>query len=438
MKMDHTRKAVVSAAFSLIFMGLGQLYNRQYVKGLLLSTFEWLVILFLSKPIIHGLWGLITLGEQVQVRQRGRIVEQGDHSIFLMIEGIMLLIVLLAVAAVYAGNVVDAYRTTQGRSESKPASGIRRSLVRIWEKNYAYVLLSPAMFFALFLIVLPLLFGVLIAFTNYSAPNHLPPKNLVEWVGFDTFRTLFTFGQWSHTFLGVTVWTVTWAVLATVTTFFVGMMYALIINHPAVRLKRLWRSIFILPWAIPQFISILIFRNIFNGEFGPLNQLLTSVGLNAVPWLSDPFWAKTSLVLVNVWFGFPYWMILMSGVLTGIDKSMYEAAEIDGANARQRFSSITLPSVMQATMPLFIMSFAGNFNNFNLIYLFTAGGPVEPSYTYAGSTDILITWIYGLTLTQNQFHIASALSVIIFVFIAALSIWNFRRTRSFREEDLMQ
>lgn len=431
-------KAVVSAAFSLVFMGLGQLYNRQYLKGILLAAFEAAVLMLLSRPIVHAMWGLATLGERPQIRERGRIVEQGDHSIFLMIEGILFLIVLLLVVWVYVANIVDAYRTGRLRASGAPIPSFGETIKRVWEKNYVFVLLSPALFFALFLIVLPLLFGMMIAFTNYSAPHHLPPRNLVDWVGFQTFKDLFLFGQWSRTFLGVGVWTVVWAVLSTVTTYFVGMFYALILNHKGVKFQKFWRALFILPWAIPQFISVLVFRNIFNGEFGPLNQMLISIGLDPVPWLSDPFWAKFALVAINIWFGFPYWMILMSGVLAGIDRNMYEAAEIDGAGAMQQFSKITLPAVLHATMPLFIMSFAGNFNNFNLIYLFTAGGPVNPEYAYAGSTDILITWIYGLTLTQNQFHIASAISVIIFIFIAALSIWNFSQTRSFKEEDAMQ
>lgn len=433
-----SNKAAVSAVLSVLFMGLGQMYNRQFTKGILYALLELYVLIFCTSPFAKGLWGFITLGEKVQVRKRAKIVEQGDHSIFLMIEGIIILLLVIIFLIAYYRNVIDAYRTGKIRDSGQQVKTFAESLKNAWDNGYAYILLTPAFLFTMFLTVLPLLFGILIAFTNYSSPNHIPPKNLVDWVGFESFISLFQLKSWSHTFFGVARWTVIWAIVSTVTTFFVGMLYAVMINYKRVRFKRMWRTIFILPWAIPGFISILIFRNIFNGQFGPLNQYLKAIGLNAIPWLSDPFWAKSALVTVNIWFGFPFWMALMSGVLAGIDKEMYEAAEVDGASGWARFWKITFPLVMFATAPLLIMSFAGNFNNFNLIYLFTIGGPVNVEYSYAGSTDILISWIYKLTLDQNQYNMASVVSIIIFVFIAIFSVYNFRRTKAFKEEDMIQ
>ncbi|MFD2672325.1 carbohydrate ABC transporter permease [Marinicrinis sediminis] len=429
---------VTGTVLSALFMGLGQLYHRQYIKGLLFTLFELYLLIFWSQRLWQGMMDFITLGTQEQIRQRGRIVEQGDHSIFLMIEGIIYLLVLLIVIGIYLLNIRDADQAGKRRVQGLSVRTFKQSLLHIWDKGYAYLLLMPALFFTLFLTILPLLFGILIAFTNYSGPHHLPPKHLVDWVGFESFQKLFQLKTWSHTFKGVVMWTVIWALISTVTTYFTGLFYAVVINHKPVRLKRMWRTIFILPWAIPAFVSILIFRNFFNGQFGPLNEYLTAIGLDPIPWLSDPFWAKFALIAVNTWIGFPFWLALMSGVLTNIDKDLYEAAEVDGASAWQKFTGITLPLVMFATAPLLIMSFAGNFNNFNIIYLFTEGGPVNMAYSYAGSTDILISWIYKLTLEQNQFNMASVVSIIIFVFIASFSIYNFRRTRAFKEEDMIQ
>lgn len=230
-----------------------------------------------------------------------------------------------------------------------------------------------------------------------------------------------------------------WAIISTVTTFFLGLFFAVLINRKGIRFKKFWRSIFILPWAIPAFVSILIFRNIFNGQFGPINRYLMELGVinEIIPFLSDPFLAKVTLIVVNMWFGFPFWMILMSGVMTSIDKELYEAADVDGATGWSKFWKITLPIVMFSTAPLLIMSFAGNFNNFNIIYLMTQGLPVNMEYSYAGSTDILISWIYKLTLDQNQFAMASVVSILIFAVIATLSVYNFRKTRAFKEEDMM-
>ena len=219
--------------------------------------------------------------------------------------------------------------------------GFKDTLKNVWENGFPYILLTPSILFTAFLTVLPLLFGILIAFTNYSGPNRLPPKNLVDWVGFQTFIDLFSMNTWSNTFFGVFSWTITWAILSTATTFFLGLFFAILISRKGIKLKKFWRGIFILPWAIPQFISILIMRNLFNGEFGPINQYLEIIGIAGIPWLSDPFWAKVALITINMWFGFPFWMILMSGVMTTIDKSLYEAADVDGATGWQSFRSIT-------------------------------------------------------------------------------------------------
>lgn len=435
----ETRHARNGMILSILFMGLGQLYNRQYIKGLLYIALEAYVLLLWSKPFGRAMWGLFTLGETVQERSaRGAIIVQGDHSIILMIQGIIYALLLVLFIAVYALNIRDAYMTGRDRDNGSVARSFRESIAFAWERGFAYFLLTPSLIFVLFTIVLPLIFGIAIAFTNYSGPNYLPPKNLVSWVGFDTFKSLVLFKAWSRTFVGVLTWTVIWAVIATFTTYAAGLFYAVILSHKKVRFKKFWRTLFILPWAVPGVISLLIFRNLFNGEFGPINQYLQLIGLPAIPWFADPFWAKLGILIINVWFGFPYWMALMSGVLTNIDRDLYEAAEVDGANGRQRFTSITLPLVLFSTAPLLIMSFANNFNNFNMIYLFTSGGPANPNYSYAGSTDILISWIYKLTLEQNKFNMASVVSIFIFIVVATFSIWNFRRTRAFKEEDMIQ
>jgi len=433
--LTRPRKA---ALLSLLFMGLGQFYNRQFLKGSIFIALEAYLLIFWTVPFQWAMWGLTTLGETPQRREGFEIIP-GDHSIFLLIEGLLFFISFLLFLWFYYLNIRDAYKVAVKSEQGIKPNNAKEMLKNIWENGFPYLLLTPSVFFTAFLTMLPLLFGILIAFTNYSAPNHIPPKNLVDWVGFDTFVKLFQMKTWSATFYGVFSWTVIWAILATATTFFLGLIFAVLLNQKEIRFKKFWRSIFILPWAIPQFVSILIMRNIFNGQFGPLNRYLMELGItdSIIPWLSDPLWAKVTLVIVNMWFGFPFWMVLMSGVMTNIDKEMYEAAEVDGASSWQKFWKITLPLVMFSTAPLAIMSFATNFNNFNIIYLMTEGGPVNTNYAYAGSTDILISWIYKLTLDNSQFNIASAVSILIFIVIAIFSIWNFRRTRAFKEEDMM-
>lgn len=432
------RKPIIAMLLSILFMGLGQIYNRQIIKGITFLVIELYLLIFWTVPFQWAMWGFTTLGETAQRREGFNII-QGDHSIFLMIEGILFLISFMLFLWFYYLNIRDAYKVAKKSLMGIKPNNAKQMLKNIWENGFPYLLLTPSVLFTSFLTILPLIFGVLIAFTNYSAPNHLPPKALVDWVGFETFIKLFQMKTWSTTFYGVFTWTIIWAILATVTTFFLGLIFAVLINRQGIRLKKFWRSIFILPWAVPAFVSILIMRNIFNGQFGPLNRYLMDLGIieNAIPWLSDPLLAKVTLVVVNMWFGFPFWMVLMSGVMTNIDKELYEAAEVDGASPSQKFWKITMPLIMFATAPLAIMSFANNFNNFNLIYLMTTGGPVNMNYTYAGSTDILISWIYKLTLDNNQFAVASVVSILIFIVIATFSVINFRKTRAFKEEDMM-
>jgi arabinogalactan oligomer/maltooligosaccharide transport system permease protein len=279
---------------------------------------------------------------------------------------------------------------------------------------------------------------VFIAFTNYSAPNYLPPAKLLDWVGFENFRRLVDFGEYKATFFGVARWTFIWAVLATVTTFFGGFLVALLINQKDIKFKYFWRTMLILPFAVPQLVSLLVMRNLFNGEFGPINQYLRNFGIENIPWLTDPTWAKATVVIVNMWLGIPVSMIFIMGILTMIPQDLYEAAEIDGASKIKQFSKITLPYVLFATAPIIIMQFAGNINNFNVIFLLTNGNPVNGDYMYAGDTDLLVTWLYKLTLDSQKYDVAGAVGIVIFIIIATLSLISYRNTSSFKEEDQIQ
>ncbi|TMV46266.1 sugar ABC transporter permease [Paenibacillus mesophilus] len=429
----HQTKAVLLSA---VFIGLGQLHNKQYVKGFLFLIMAQLFFWNYYPIAFKGISGLITLGKAPTRIVGGQIV-QGDHSIFMLINGLITLVIVLLFAGFYAMNIQDARKNGELRDEGSRAPGFIDSFKTAKFRHLPYLLLLPAACFTLFVTVIPLVFNVLIAFTNYSAPAHIPDRSLVDWVGLRTFADLFAQEAWRSTFLGISVWNIVWAAASTVSVFFGGLLLAMMVNYPGIRFKRFWRTVFILPWAVPQFISILVFRVLLNGSFGPVNDMLVKLGFAPVPWLSDPTMAKVSIVLVNMWFSTPFLMALMSGVLTTLPRDLYEAAEVDGASGRQKFVGITLPLVLTATAPILIMQFAFNFNNFNLIYLLTDGRPNNPDYYYAGSTDILISWIFKMTLNQSQFNMASAVSILMFLFIAAFSLWNYRRMKSTQEEDMV-
>ncbi|MBM7570827.1 sugar ABC transporter permease [Aquibacillus albus] len=433
-QLTHEGKSYrkIAAWLSVLFMGLGQIYNKQYIKGALWALFELLVLIFFTNTIARGLWGLFTLGETPQVRERGRVVDPGDHSILLMAEGLLVLLALIAILAIYYVSVKDAYMVGKLREQGQKVMNFKESLRYVWDNGFPYILITPTAVCMILLTVFPLLYTALIAFTNYSSPNYLPPRALVDWVGFEQFARLFTMESWRGTFLGVFSWTIAWAILSTLLVVFAGLFVAVVLSQKVVKYRKFWRNIYIIPWAVPGFVSILIFRNMYNGQFGVINKMLESVGLPAIGWLSDPMWAKVAVLLTNLWLGFPFWMALFTAVLTTISKELYEAAEVDGASVVQQFRKITFPIVMVAAIPLMVFTFAFNFNQLTFIYLMTEGGPVNADYNYAGHTDILLSWIFKMTLDSGQYAISSAVALVVFLIIAGFAYFNLRNTKALK------
>ena len=378
---------------------------------------------------IRGLWGLVTLG--TIPRTPGAVIF--DHSIMLMLGGIIAVVVLLLFGAIWIWNIRDAYKT---RIQLDNGVYVSSALYfrNLWKNSFEYIMVAPGALLVIFISLVPIVFSILVAFTNYNA-NNIPPRRLIEWTGFETFQNIFAIRIWGSTFVRIFLWTVTWAFLATFSAYAFGMLQALILRSKVVVFRSFWRAIFILPWAVPGIVSILVFRVMLNHE-GAFNQMLLQAGIinQAIPFLSNVFWARLSLILVNVWLGFPFFMILISGVMTTIPQEQYEAAQIDGANIFQQFRSITLPFILTATAPQILMSITFNFNNFNLIYFLTGGGPPSPDLQMAGSTDILISWIFRLTLNHRMYNYAAAFSIMIFIVIATVSAWNLLRTRAFKEK----
>ncbi|MGL6314182.1 carbohydrate ABC transporter permease [Vibrio sp. WXL103] len=410
---------------SVLIMGTTQFLKGHQLKGLLFLLIQVLFLTY-ALDIAVSIKGLISLGDVAQTRQGFKII-QGDNSISMLIEGIIAVICCLLFVVAYGANVQDARNT-------KPIKKtFRQQLQAFYDDNFAFLALSPAALMGLGFILLPILITVLVSFTNYSAPHHIPPRNLVDWVGFKNFFALFEMRIWSQTFIGIGLWTVTWAILATVLTCGFGFILALALSNKSIKGKQIFRLIFILPYAIPAFVTLLIFRLLFNG-IGPVNNMLNSWGFESIAFLSDPVLAKVTVILVSVWASAPYFMLLISGALTNIPQDLYEASEVDGASKFQQFREITVPMVLHQVAPSLVMTFAHNFNNFGAVYLLTEGGPINPEYRYAGHTDILITWIYQLTLNFQQYHIASVVSIVIFLFLSIIAIWQFRRMKSFKDD----
>lgn len=411
----------LAAALSIL-PGLGQLYNKRYIKaGVLFILFISFFAVFYNFLNI-GFWGLFTLGEIPRV----------DDSRILLAQGIISLLVIVIAIVFYTANIIDAYKDAKLIN-----SGDFRTLMQrfrdSWDKSFPYLIVGPGLFLLIFLVVFPLLYMFFLAFTNYNLYN-APPRNVLDYVGFENFKALIEVDMWRNTFFSVFTWTIIWTLVATTLQIALALLLAIIVNHPLIKFKRFIRTILILPWAVPAFVTILIFSALFNNQFGAINNdiLQPLFGLT-IPWLSDPFWAKVALILIQTWLGFPFVFALFTGVLQSISDDWYEAADIDGASGWQKFSSITFPHIMFATAPLLIMQYAGNFNNFNIIYLFNAGGPAIRGQN-AGGTDILISWVYKLTFETQNFNMAAAISIIIGIIVASIAAFQFSRTRSVKEE----
>ncbi len=253
------------------------------------------------------------------------------------------------------------------------------------------------------------------------------------YVGLKNYMSILTNPLVSGPFGRVFAWTIAFAALSVLTTFALGLILALLLNDPYLKLRRLYRVLVIVPYTLPALISILVWRGLLNTNMGVINmQILLPLFHVKIPWFTDPTWAKIALVLVNLWLGYPYMMIVSLGALQSIPSELYEAALVDGAGWWKRFSRITLPLLLIPLAPLLIGSFAFNFNNFNIIYLLTQGGPPIPgAQTPAGATDILLSYAYNLAFkggSGHQFGLAAAVSVIIFLIIATISAINFRFT----------
>lgn len=417
-----SRPRNLATLLSILVPGLGQFYNRRFLKGtlFLIVTISFLITTW--NYIDIGIWGLYTLGT----------VPREHHSIQLLIQGLISLIVLLFGIAIYIYNIKDARGDAIARENGKKKETLLQGIKNFYDQGFPYFMILPGLLMLVFVVVLPLLFMVSLAFTNYNQYNS-PPRKLLDWVGLDNFAALMDVGIWQDTFLSVFTWTIVWTLVATSLQIGLGFILALMVNDKRIKFKRTIRTVLILPWAVPAFVSILIFSALFNPTFGAINRDILSQFEIMIPWLSDPFWAKIALIMIQTWLGFPFVFALFTGVLQSVPQDMYEAADVDGGSRLQKLRHITIPHVLFATAPLLIMQYAGNFNNFNIIYLFNEGNPAVRGQN-AGGTDILISWVYKLTFETNNYNMAAAITIIMGLFISILAFFQFRRTAAFKEE----
>ena len=446
------RKGSLFTRLSFIIMGFGQIACGQIVKGILYMLTQAAFILYMifagGGHIAHlfsGDLGVRLSGEQWNESLQMFEKIKGDNSFLILLYGVVSLVIFLLFTWVWFLNVKGCYENDLRIAKGESLPSIRQDLHALLNERFYVPLLFFPFLGLLVFTVMPLIFMALIAFTNYDYA-HMPPGRLFDWVGFENVKKMFSLSQgtsgFAFIFLRVLVWTFVWAFFATFTNYFLGLVIALLIQKKGIKLKTLWRTLFVLAIAVPQFVTLLLMQKILDSD-GILNKLL---GVNVL-WLTDQRYLallpRIVIILVNIWIGVPYTLLMCSGILMNIPTDYYEAARIDGASPVRIFFAITLPYMMHITAPYLITQFVGNINNFNVIWLLTGGGPVDNLHygggSQAQSTDLLVTWLYRLTTDQNpKYNVASVIGIVIFVISAVLSLITFNRSSAIKSEDAFQ
>ena len=426
---------------SFIIMGFGPLMRKQFLRGAALLLTE---IAFFYYLISFG-WGYLkdinTLGTQGRGFNPDGTVSYGDNSFLILLYGLLTIILILLFIFVWRINVRQNKNAELLLKEGKTLPTVKQDFMSLLDEHFDKTLLALPVLGVFVFIMLPIIFMICVAFTNYDA-THQAPAQLFTWVGLDNFKSLFSFGStgFGNTFLTVLIWTLIWAFFATFLNYFLGMAVAILINKKGIKFKKLWRTILVMTIAIPQFVSLLYVGKMFAAD-GLVNGYLLRWGIidHAIPFWTNPTLAKVMIIVLNVWIGIPYVMLICTGLLMNIPADLYESARIDGANPFQMFMKITLPYMLFVTGPYLLTSFTGNLNNFNVIYLLSQGGPQSMKLTgNAGYTDLLVTWLYKMTINNTDYKMAAVIGIMVFVVTAVISLVVYNILPSVKDEEGFQ
>jgi len=426
---------------SCLIMGLGNFAAGQFIKGLLFLGIEAAFIYYMATSGLNWLSLLPSLGDtptqEVWSDDLGVYVYvQGDNSQQILLYAVATLALVVAFVVAWQASVRSGYLGLSVKRAGGKAPSMKTDIVALFDENIHKLLMAPPFAMIAVFTMVPLVYMMLMAFTNYSmVDDHLI---LFDWVGFSNFAAIFDSGSTiGKQFWDVLAWTLVWAFFATFLNFFLGTFMAMIIQRPSTRFKGLWRGILSLTIAVPQFVSLMIIRNMFKDN-GAVNTLLQNMGILAkgqvYPWMTDATWARVLLIVVNLWVGIPYTVMQVTGILQNIPAEQYEAARIDGANTAQQFRYVTLPYMIFVLTPYIITQFTGNINNFNIIYLLTGGGPTNIGDS-AGQTDLLVTWLYKLSIDKQQYNLGAVIGIFTFVVLAVVALVTYRNSGSYKDEE---
>ncbi|MBQ7956569.1 MAG: sugar ABC transporter permease [Clostridia bacterium] len=426
---------------SLFIPGISNIFRGQIIKGLLFFSSEIGYLIYMFFYGFSAIGKLKNLGtvEQGWIFDENKgidVLTPGDNSMLILLYGVFAIFITAAFLLILKSSVVQAYELENDIKRGRKPLSFTEEMAEYTDSKLHRTLLFLPVLGVVLLTILPLVFMILIAFTNFDR-DHQPPGNLFTWVGLDNFKAMLSSGStMGKTFFPVLGWTLLWATLATSLNYILGMLLAMLINKKGIKIKGFYRTIFILSIAIPQFVSLLVMRNILDDD-GPLNVILQNSGIVSeyVPFLTDATLARITVIIINLWIGIPYTMLITTGILMNIPEDLYESAKIDGATPVTQYFRITLPYVFFVTAPYLITQFIGNINNFNIIYFLTRGGPATLDYYQAGKTDLLVTWLYKLTVGSKDYSYAATIGILVFIISAVFSLIAYRRTSSYKNEE---
>ena len=430
-------KGSIFTRLSALVMGLGSIVYGQVVKGLLFLACEIGYIFFMIKYGFGFLGRFFKLGGQDAVEywdeeQAIFVYTKQDRTIMFLLFGVVAIAVTVLFVVLWKNAFSSAYKAQCERSEGKRPATFIQDVKSLVDKNLHRLLLALPITGVVAFTILPLIFMICMAFTTYDL-NH---ANVFNWNGLVNFGKILNLkNSVGKEFWSVLGWTLCWAVAATFSNYILGMILAIIINRKGTKFKAMWRFNFMLAAAIPQFVSLLLMRTLFAND-GIVNTLFGT----EIPFWEMTGWARFLVIMINIWIGVPFTMLQVTGVLQNIPSDLYEAAKVDGAGPVKIFFKITLPYMLFVTAPYLITSFTGNINNFNVIFLLSGGGPSATISSTSGKTDLLVTWLYKLTVGTDKpyYNIGAVIGILTFVVLASLSLLTYHRTASYKNEEGFQ
>lgn len=426
---------------SCFIPGLGQILRGQFARGIMFLLIEGGLLFYIFGVGMPYLQDFGTLGTETSGYNDYGVMTYGDNSFFILLYGLLTITAIFLVILFWRINLKQSKKVDDLLRENRMVPTNKQDLHSLIDSNFDKTLLALPVIGIFLFTVLPIMFMICIAFTNYDM-DHTPPGKLFTWVGFDNFKQIFSFGGagFGSTFFKVLAWTLIWAFFATFLNYFLGMALAMLINKKGIKFKKMWRTILIVTIAVPQFVSLLYVGKMFAAD-GIVNTYLMKWGWisKAIPFWTNPTLAQVLVIIINLWIGIPYLVLIATGLLMNIPADLYESAKIDGATNIQMFFKITLPYMLFVTGPFLLTQFIGNINNFNVIYLLTQGQPLSTKLSNnAGYTDLLVTWLYKMTVNSSNYKMAAVIGIMVFVVVAVVSLIVYNLMPSVKDEEGFQ